>query len=496
MSDAQPIADPPRDVLDTTEAGGLIIRGGAVRFASFVAIVLLSLLPAVLLTRHLGPARFGTYTTIISLVSVILLVTDIGMSNLGAREYAVRDGAERDTLMRDLLGLRVALTLVGAVLALVFAVGAGYDLEELAGTLVASLAMVALIAQHTLAIPLAVELRLGWMSFFEVLRQALMLVGIVALIALGAGIFPLLAVMLVVYVALIPMTAVLVRGKISLRMELRPERWMKLLRPTVSFTLATAVGAVYIYTAQITTSVVASSHQSGLFALSFRVFFIAVLVPGLLVSGAMPLLARAARDDRERLAYALQRIFEVSLILGAAAALGFIAAAPFIVRVVGGPKYAGAVPVLRIQGVAMSASFLVAGWGYAMLALERYRAMLIVNVAALVVSLGLTLVLAATHGATGAAVATLCGEMTLSGSYLLALSRTDPELRPSFGVVPKVALAAAPAAVLAAVLALPSVVLAIVVLAVYAAIVLLTRAVPVEVAELIPRPGRRRAASS
>lgn len=483
----------PQDVLDTTAAGGLVVRGGVLRFLSYVAIVLLSLLPAVLLTRHLGTAGFSVYTTIISLVSVIALVTDIGMSNLGAREYAVREGAERDAMMRDLFGLRVVLTLLGVLAAMVFAVCAGYNVAQLGATAMAGLATVALMAQRTLAIPLAVELRLGVLSFFEVLRQALMLVGIVALIALGAGIFPLLTVMLVVYTVLIPMTAVLVRGKISLRMELRPQRWMKLLRPTVSFTLATAVGAIYIYTAQITTSVVASSHQSGLFALSFRVFYIAVTVPGLLVSGAIPVLARAARDDRERLAYALQRIFEVSLILGAAAALAFVAAAPFIVDVVGGPKFAGSIPVLRIQGIAMSASFLVAGWGYALLTLGRYRAMLIVNVLALVVSLSLTLLLAATHGATGAAVATLCGELTLSGSYLVALVRLHPELRPTFGVVPKVAFAVVPAVVLAVVLTIPPVALTVVVLATYLLVVLLTRAVPEEILHLIP--GRRQPVS-
>jgi O-antigen/teichoic acid export membrane protein len=484
-------ADAPRDVLDTSAAGGLIIRGGVLRFLSYVAIVLLSLIPAVLLTRHLGTAGFSDYTTIISLVSVIALVTDIGMSNLGAREYAVREGAEREALMRNLLGLRVALTLFGALIAMVFAVCAGYDAARLGGTLVAGLAMVALVLQHTLAIPLAVELRLGVLSLFEVLRQALMVVGIVTLIALGAGIFPLLAVMLVVYLLLVPMTAVLVRGKISLRMELRPNRWLALLRPSLSFTLATAVGAIYVYTGQITTSLVASSHQSGLFALAFRVFFIAVIVPGMLVSGAIPLLARAARDDRERLAYAMQRIFEVSLILGAGAALGFVAAAPFIVEVVGGPKFAGAAPALRIQGVAMSASFLVAGWGYALLTLGRYRAMLTVNLLALAVSLGLTVLLAATHGATGAAVATLCGESTLAGSYLLVLARGHPELRPRLAIVLKVILAVAPGAVLVVVLGVPSLALTAIVLAVYGLVIVLTRAAPPEINELITRPGRR-----
>jgi O-antigen/teichoic acid export membrane protein len=476
------------NVLDTTAAGGLIIRGGVLRFGSYVGVVGLSVLSAALLTRYLAPTGFSQYTTVLSLVGLIAIVTDAGMSNLAVREFSVGEGAERDALMRDLLGLRVALTTLGVVLVTAFAVAAGYSAALLGGTVVAGVATIALVLQHTLTIPLAAELRLGVLSLLELARQALTMIAIVALIVLGAGVFPLLAVTLVVYVVLIPVTARLAGGRISLRLELRPRRWRSLLRLTVAFSLATAVGAVYVYTAQIITSLVASGHQSGLFAASFRVFMVAVTVPGLLVSGAIPLLARAARDDRERLAYAMQRIFEVSLILGLAAALGMLAGAQFVIAVIAGPKYAGAAASLRILGVAMSASFLVAGWGFALLSLKRYTSVLVVNTAALIVSCALTLILASTHGAQGAALATLCGELTLAAGYLLVLVLGNPELRPRLQIVPKVALAAVPAVALALALELPSLVRAVLALAVYGLLIAWTRATPEEITALIPRP--------
>lgn len=485
-----PTEEPAANVLDTAFAGGLVIRGGVLRFGSYVIIVALSLFPAVLLTRHLGLAGFSAYTTVISLVSVVSTVTDAGMSNLGTREYAVLEGAERDALMRDLLGLRVALTLIGVALATIFAVAAGYDAALLAGTVAAGLATVALVYQHTLSIPLAAELRLGAISALEVARQALTLILIVALVGAGAGLFPLLAVSLVVYVLLVPATAMLVRGRISLRMEMHPRRWIALLRPTVAFSLATAVGSIYVYTAQIITSLITSKQQSGLFAVSFRVFIVAVTVPGLVVGGAIPLLARAARDDRERLAYALQRIFEVSLIIGVGVALAFFAAAPFIIAVVGGPKFADAVPVLRIQGIAMLPSFLIAGWGYALLSIKRYKPLLLVNAVALLVSCALTLILASAHGATGSAVATLCGESTLAVGCLLVLVHGNPELRPRLAVLPKVVLATIPALALVLALNLPSFPLMLLALAVYGVAIILLRAIPAEITEMIPRRSR------
>lgn len=480
----------PADVLDSSAAGGLVIRGGVFRVASYAAVVALSILSFALLARHLGVVRFGQYTTVISLVSLVSMVTDAGMSNLGTREFAVRKGNDRDTLMRDLLGLRVALTTIGVALATLFAALAGYDGALLAGTVAAGLATVALVLQHTLSIPLAAELRLGTVSLLDVARQALTVIALVALIASGSGVFPLLAVTLAVYVLLMPVTAALVRGQISLRMELRPRRWLKLLRLTVVFSLATAVGTIYVYTAQILTSLVSNAHQSGLFAASFRVFIVAATVPGLLVSGALPLLARAARDDRERLAYAVQRIFEVSLILGVATALGLLAGAQFIVHLVAGPQFAGAAAVLRIQGLAMIASFLVAGWGFALISVKRYRGLLAVNALAFAVSCVLTLTLAAAHGARGAALATLCGEATLAAGTLLALVHGRPEFRPQPRVVPKVALAAVPAVAIAEVGGLSSLARTALALAAYALVIAITRAVPKELTELVPRPRR------
>jgi O-antigen/teichoic acid export membrane protein len=106
----------------------------------------------------------------------------------------------------------------------------------------------------------------------------------------------------------------------------------------------------------------------------------------------------------------------------------------------------------------------------------------------LLVSCVLTLLLASAHGARGAAVATLCGELTLAGGCLLVLVSANPELRPRLQIVPKVALAAVPAVALVLLLGLPSLVRAVLALLVYGLLIVWTRAIPEEITALIPRP--------
>ena len=484
-------APAPPDLLDTPDAGAMVLRGGALRLGSYVGVVGLSVVSAALLTRHLGVTRFGEYTTVISLVGVIASVTDAGMSVLGTREYAVLAGVEREALMRDLLGLRITLTLVGVLLAVAFAFAAGYTPALVAGTVLAAFSVVALVFQHTLSIPLTTSLRLGYLSGLDLARQAATVLLLVVLILLGAGVLPLLAVALAVNLLLLPPTAALVRGEISTRVALRPRGWARLLRLTVAFSLASAANTIYLYTAQILTSLVASTHQSGLFAASFRVFIVTATVPGMLVAVALPVLSRAARDDRARLGYALQRMFDVSLIIGVAAMIGVIAGARFIIEVVAGSEYAGAAGALRIEGVALLASFVLAGWGFGLLSLHRHRAILLANLAALAVSAVLTLILAQTHGARGAALASVCGETTLAVLYLVGLLRSHPEMRPRLNVAVKVALAAAPALVVALVPSLPAVLQPLAALAVFVVLIVALRAVPDELYELIPPVVRR-----
>jgi O-antigen/teichoic acid export membrane protein len=473
------------DVLDSRQAGGRIVRGAFVRLISYVGIVGLSVVSASLLTRYLGLTRFGRYTTIMSLVSVVAVVTDAGMAALGTREFAVRTGKDRDEFMRDLLGLRVLLTLAGVALSMVFVVAAGYGLEFVLGTLLASIATVLLVIQHTYSIPLSADLRISTVSLLDLGRQALTMMALVALVLGGAGVLPLLAVSLAVNAVAIVPTAALVRGRIALRVRMRPGRWAELLRLTILFSLANAVGTIYVYAAQILTSLAATPHQSGLFAASFRVFIAIAGVPGLLVGGALPLLARAARDDRERLHYALTRIFEVSLVLGVAASTAFIAGAHFVIAVIGGAKYEGAVRVLQVQGLAMIASFALSGWSFAVISLKRYKGMLVANAGALAVSCILTLTLARVDGAMGAAIATVCGEATLGAGYLAVMVRADPTLRPPAAIIWKVALSAAPAVAIALAVKLPSVPLTLIALLVYGVAILALRAVPPELLELV-----------
>jgi O-antigen/teichoic acid export membrane protein len=481
--------EPPRDVLDTPQAGPLVIRGGLLRTGAYAAGTALTVLSAAVLIRYLGADDFGRYVAVLSLVTIVGSITEAGMTNLGVREYATLSDERRDSLMRVLLGLRLALTTAGVLVAVVFAAVAGYGDDLVVATALAGAGLAFGVLQATYTVPLSTHLLVGRVSALELAKQVLTVLLIVALVAVGTGIVALLAVPLPVGIAVAAATGWMVRERMPLVPAVDVSEWGRLLSVTASFALATAVGTVYVYLAVVLLSLVSTDAEVGQFGAAFRVFIALAAVPGLLVTTAFPVLARAARDDRERLRYALQRLFETSLVLGTAFGLATVIGAPVAIEIVAGPGFDPAIDVLRVQGVALLASFLLATWGFALISLHRHRALLLANMAALITGGTLVLTLGASQGAEGAAWASLAGETVLAGGYLIGLVRTRRELLPQAAIVPRTAAAAAPA-VLLGLSDLPAVAATIAALVVFGALALALRVVPEEiVARLLPARG-------
>ena len=121
-------AGPPSaaDLLDTPEAGGAAIRGGALRLAGYGGGVVFALASVPLHVRHLGVVDFGQYTLVLSIIAMVQGLTEGGLQAIGVREYSVLSKAERDLMMRRLLALRGHATGGVVVVALAFCGIASY----------------------------------------------------------------------------------------------------------------------------------------------------------------------------------------------------------------------------------------------------------------------------------------------------------------------------------------------------------------------------------
>lgn len=488
-------AEPPEAatdaaVLDSSLAGPRSIRGGLLRAIGYVAGLGLVLLSAPLVIRHLGIVEFGRYTTVLSVATIATGLAEGGVTTLGLREYAVLEGEARRNLMRALLGLRLALSTVAIAAGAAFCAVAGYGESLVLGALLAGTGLALVSVQLLASVPLQASLRLGAITGLDLLRQALSVALVVAVIVAGGGVVPLLAVLAVAGVAPLVITAVLVRDSFPLVPSRSTGRWGELLVATVPFAAVSLIAVVYFRLTIVVLSLVSTGEETGYFATGFRVLEAFIGVPALLVTAVFPILARAARDDMARLRYAMERVLQVAVIGGVWLALGVVLGADFIIQVLTGGDAEPAVPALRVQGLALLPSFVGSACGFALLSLHRQRAVVVSIGVGLVVNLVLTLVLAPAHGALGAAVAITTAESTIAVMMLLMLLRAGEGVRfPVRAVLPVLPAALAGAAV--ALTGLPSLVQAILASAVFFAVLALLRGIPSELFHALRYQDRR-----
>ena len=475
------------DVLDSREAGPAALRGSALRSGAYFAGIALSVASTPLLIRHLGVVEYGRYVTVASLMNLVAGVTEAGLNAIALREYSTLEGAARRATMRSLMGLRYTLSLAGVLVGLAFALAAGYDSALVVGAIGAGVAVVFQAVQQLLVTPLQCELRFGWLATMSLAGQALQVVGIVVLVLAGAGLVPFLWLGVPLCLILLVWAIALVGRKMPLSASLRWGEIWPLLKDTLPYTFAVALNVVYFRVTILVMSIEASALQTGYFATSFRVVEVLLGIPALVIGAAFPILARAERDDDDRFVYAMRRILELSLILGTWMAMCCVVGAQVAIDVLAGDEGQPAVEVLRIQGITLVSTGLAVACGYGLLTLRRYRAMMILNCVALVLSVVLTLALVDPLGAKGAAIATVGTETSLAIGVVLVLLRYRPELLAGLTAVPVILAIGGVSVAVGLLTGLPALVGLVVANLVFVAGLALARRIPPELRDVIRR---------
>jgi O-antigen/teichoic acid export membrane protein len=265
-----------------------------------------------------------------------------------------------------------------------------------------------------------------------------------------------------------------------------------LLRESLPIAISLTLGVIYLRLLVILCGFLTTTTQTGYFGTSFRAFEVLWSLPTLMLSAALPLLSVAGRDDRARLAGALQTMTEAALIFGLFIALAVSLGARPLLIALGGDPYRGAANALRIQIFAIVLVFVGQAWQLGLVAMRQQRALAVANGVALVVVLVAGVILIPPFGAVGAGIAAVTGEVALAGTVLLSLQRLEPVLVPHVRNLPRIAAAAVISGIGGAFVPDP-IVGALVGSLAFVALVFATRSMPPEL--LAAFTARRRAAS-
>jgi len=483
------------DVLTSSEAGGKVIRGSFMRIGANVAGLVLGLVTAMLLLRHLGVEDSGRYVTVLSLVGIAVSVVDTGLNVTASSELARLAPEDRRALLANVLGQRLLVAAVALVLLVAFALAAGYPEEMVTGTALAGAGVLLSAIANAVLVPLTVELRNGGLAFVEVLRQVVALAGVAVLVAWGAGLTPFFAVQVVAGVAVVAAVP-FIAGRAGLaRPRFGRAEQRRLLGTALPVAAALALGQIYFRLVIVLMSLISSAEQTGYFGGSLRAMEALIVVPVLVAGVALPLMTAAARDDLARLRYAIEGLSEGAVVAGVLVALVALRAAEPAMAVLGGDEFGPAGDVLRIQALALLFIALYQIWTVALIALGRQRQLILTNALGLLGVAVFAAVLVPPFGAKGGATATVLADALLACLIYWRLHVSTGRVTVRAGFLGRVALAALAALVPLLIPGLPDLVAAALGGLVFLGVGLLIGMVPQELRAALrpdgPLPWRR-----
>ena len=157
-----------------------------VQFAGKAISTVLGLVSLAMMTRYLGQAGFGSYTTITNYVSFFAIIADLGLT-LVTVQMISRPGVDEKKALNNLFGLRLASIILFLGLAPVIAIFLPYTPYVKIGVMIAALSFLFPALNQILIGLFQKRLRMDKSVIAETLSRVIMIVGIYLAIIFDRG---------------------------------------------------------------------------------------------------------------------------------------------------------------------------------------------------------------------------------------------------------------------------------------------------------------------
>lgn len=384
--------------------GALLVGRGLSLLAGIATVTITS--------RYLGTQDFGALTAAMAYASLFAVLTDLGMSTVATREIARAPEREREIVGNVVsVGLLVSLAAGGIGLALMLLVYPGHIHA-------ATREAIVILMVQVLAAPVIGATRARFTArqrgYVVALGDVALAIGMAGLTAIAAGAH--LGFRLLVagvtggYVLQALAMAALALREDGLSMSYHRATAARLIRSALPLGGTLLINYLYFRLDVLLLSWIKTDVDVAHYGLAYRVLEGLMVLPGYVMLALFPEIARS-QDDRARLGYTVGAALGVleALSLPAVALLATFSSE--IVVLLGTHAYDASGPVLAILALALGLSYLNGVYGNALVALGRQRFVFWLALPTLVINLIANLLLIPPYGAAGAAWAVVISEV-------------------------------------------------------------------------------------
>jgi len=396
---------------------GSLARNTGVQIAGKIVSTAFGVVIIGMMTRYLGTAGFGAYSTATAYLQIFALLLDLGLNvtfiaMLG--EHA-DDEAYQKRCISALYTLRIVMAVaILFVFAPFVAIFLPYPLEV-------KLAIFALTGSFVFPainqIVIGVQqkhLRMTATAVAENIGRVIMFGGIVLAQYYHAGLVPIMWTISVAALANFGFNLYSTYSYGHFFWNWDPKFWISTLKRSWPVGLTIAFGLIYYKADTFILSLVRSQSETGLYGAAYRVLEILISVPYMYAGVLLPVLAHVwAKRERERMSHLITHSLEAMVLLIAPMVAGTIVLGTRIMTAVAGHDFVLSGTVIKILILAVAVIYLNTVIAHAIVAMDVQRKMIPVYAIVAIVTLAGYLWLIPIYGMWAAAWLTVFSEASV-----------------------------------------------------------------------------------
>lgn len=412
----------------------------------------LALITIAALTRYLGVAGFGNYTTIWAFVAFFGVFADFGFFWILLRELS-RGKIPSNKVFNNTITLRLFLALFVYLGAFLLGFLFNYPPIVKTGIGVIAAAMFFQTMNSTVVAVFQSKLRMDRAVFSETAGRAVILGLVYLFISLKYSLLGVLTAYLLGNTVNFLVSFSQLFYYLKPRLEFDFALWKKIARAALPMGIVLALGVVYYKIDTLMLSWMKTQEAVGIYGASYKILEVLQTMPTFFLGPVFPILTRYLEAKSEKLEHVFQRAFDFLVVSAPGIVAGVLVLSPQIIGLVAGDTFVSAstvsfrgfpinsVMVLQILSFSVGINFFSNLFIYMMIGLGRQKDLIIPNIVFVALNIILNLFWIPRYSYLGASVSTLITEMAVIGVTLFLVFR-QTTLLPKLRLLPKSFLAA------------------------------------------------------
>ncbi len=344
-----------------------------IQIISKVIATALGLVSVAIMTRYLGTAGFGGYTTIITFLSFFGIIADLGLT-LVTVQMISKPGVNEGKILNNLFTLRFFTAIIFLGLAPLVVVFFPYDPIVKIGIAITTFSFLFAALSQILVGLFQKNLRMDKVSVAEIISRIFLVALVVWAVKMNMGLVGMLIATVIASGVSFVLHFWYARAYVKIKFEFDKVLWKKILIKSWPLAITIFFNLIYLKADILILSLVKTQAEVGIYGATYKIIDVLITLPFMFAGIVLPVLTLNWESaNKENFKKILQKSFDLMMILAIPMMIGVQFFADKIMILVAGKDFVDSGPILKILILAAGLVFLACMLSHAIIALDKQK---------------------------------------------------------------------------------------------------------------------------